>query len=184
VLVTGAAGGVGTAMLQVAAVSGAHVVASARRPELHEQLKKLLAGANADVITPDVEADNGPYDVIVDQVGGPDYLNRVRWLAPRGVLLLVGMMSPPPSEVSPQWLGALMLNRCRIIGTTIRGRTNGEKAILAGDMKTVLPLLAERRLQVPVEAAFPLERYAEAYARLAAPGKLGKIIITNDVSTA
>jgi NADPH:quinone reductase len=178
VLVTGAAGGVGTAMLQVAAVSGAHVIASVRRPELHEQVKALLAGAAADVITPAEEAQSGPYDVIVDLVGGEDYLNRVTWLRSRGTLLMAGILAPPPAAVSPLWLGALMLNRCRVIGTTIRGRTNGEKAILARDMRAVVPLLAQGRLRVPVDSAYPLERFSDAYDRLAGPGKLGKIILT------
>ena len=178
VLVTGAAGGVGTAAVQVAAVSGAEVVASVRRPELHERLKALLGGAALDVITPDVEARSGPYDIIVDLVGGDDHLARVTWLRPRGRLLMVGFLAPPPATVATSWLGALMLNRCQLIGTTIRGRSNGEKAILARDMAAVMPLLAEGRLRVPVDAAFPLERCREAYGRLASPGKLGKIVLT------
>lgn len=178
VLVTGAAGGVGTALLQVAAVSGADVVASVRRPELHERVKALPGGAALDVITPDQEARSGPYDVIVDLVGGDDYLTRVTWLRPCGKLLMVGLLAPPPAAVHPSWLGALMLNRCQLIGTTIRGRTNAEKAILARDMAAVVPLLAEGRLRVPVDSAYPLERCGDGYRRLASPGKLGKVILT------
>ena len=180
VLVTGAAGGVGTALLQVAAVSGADVVASVRRTELHERLKALLGGAALDVITPDQEAGGGPYDVIVDLVGGDDYLTRVTWLRPRGKLLMVGLLAPPPAAVPPSWLGALMLNRCQLIGTTIRGRTHAEKAILARAMAAVVPLLAEGRLRVPVDSAFPLDRCCDAYDRLASPGKLGKIVLTTE----
>jgi NADPH2:quinone reductase len=177
VLVTGAAGGVGTAAVQVAAVSGAHVVASVRRPALHEQVK-ALAGTAVDVITPDQEARSGPYDIIADLVGGDDYLTRVTWLRPRGRLLMLGLLAPPPATVPASWLGALMLNRCRLIGSTIRGRTHAEKAILARAMAAVVPLLAEGRLRVPVDSAFPLDRCCDAYDRLAGPGKLGKIVLT------
>jgi NADPH2:quinone reductase len=178
VLVTGAAGGVGTAMLQVAAVSGAHVVASVRWTELHEQVEMLVGDASVRAVTPEGEAAAGPYDVIVDLVGGAEYLNRVTWLRRHGRLLMVGIMAPP-QPVSPSWLGALMLNRCQVIGTTIRGRSNAEKAVLAAELRTrVVPLLARGRVRVPVDSAFPLERNDEAYGRLAGPGKLGKIVLT------
>jgi NADPH:quinone reductase-like Zn-dependent oxidoreductase len=59
--------------------------------------KALLDGASLDVITPDEEARSGPYDVIVDLVGGEDYLTRVTWLRRRGRLLMVGMLAPPPA---------------------------------------------------------------------------------------
>jgi NADPH2:quinone reductase len=178
VLVTGAAGGVGTAAVQVAAVSGADVVGSVRRPELHDRLKAVMEGAPLNVITPDEEARSGPYDIIVDLVGGDDYLTRVSWLRPRGRLLMLGLLAPPPPTVDISWLGALMLNRCQLIGTTIRGRTNFEKATLARDMAAVVPLLADGRLRVPVDSAFPLDRCHEAYVRLGSPGKLGKIVLT------
>lgn len=71
-----------------------------------------------------------------------------------------------------------MLARAHLIGTTIRGRSPAEKALLAATMRTsVVPLLAQERLRVPVEAAFPLDQFADAYARLAGPGKFGKVIL-------
>ncbi|MFF0524067.1 hypothetical protein ACFYTC_35680 [Actinomadura nitritigenes] len=57
-------------MVQVAAVSGAHVTASVRRPELHARVKALAPDGRADVVTPDQEAAHAPYDVIVELVGG------------------------------------------------------------------------------------------------------------------
>ncbi|WP_261566045.1 alcohol dehydrogenase catalytic domain-containing protein [Frankia gtarii] len=180
VLVTGAAGGVGTAMLQIAAVSGAHVVASVRRTELHEPVKALLGGTNVDVITPDGEKEHGPYNIIVDLVGGEACLDRVMMLARQGTLMVVGLLAPVPTT-APWWLGHLLLQRCRVIGTTIRGRTNAEKATLARDIAgAVVPLLAAGRVRVPVDSTFPLEKWAEAYERLRGPGKLGKIVLAAD----
>ena len=76
VLITGAAGGVGTAMTQVAAVSGAEVVvvASVRRPELHHRVGSLGA---THTVTPDQEAGHGPFDIIVELAGGADCLRRI-----------------------------------------------------------------------------------------------------------
>ncbi|MGW9172268.1 alcohol dehydrogenase catalytic domain-containing protein [Streptomyces decoyicus] len=177
VLITGAAGGVGTAMVQVAAVSGAHAVASVRRPELHHQVKALAPdGTRVDVVTPADEAQHGPYDVIVELVGGQDCLQRVALLRSRGKVLIVGVQA---GATVPLRMFDLMLVRGHLIGTTIRGRTHAEKALLANLVRTsVLPLLAHGRLRVPVDTTFSLDRYADGYARLAGPGKFGKVILT------
>ncbi|MGW2635189.1 alcohol dehydrogenase catalytic domain-containing protein [Streptomyces chattanoogensis] len=177
VLITGAAGGVGTAMVQVAAVSGAHTVASVRRPELHHQVKALAPdGARVDVVTPADEAQHGPYDVIVELVGGQDCLQRVALLRRRGKVLIVGVQA---GATVPLRMFDLMLVRGRLIGTTIRGRTHAEKTLLADVVRTsVVPLLAQGRLRVPVDAVFSLDRYADGYARLAGPGKFGKVVLS------
>ncbi|SHM79699.1 alcohol dehydrogenase catalytic domain-containing protein [Streptomyces yunnanensis] len=176
VLVTGAAGGVGTAMVQVAAASGAHVVASARRPELHGRLKELApAGSTAEVVLPGQEGGRAPYDVVVELVGGEDCLRRVELLRTRGKVLVVGVQG---GAVAPLRMFDLMLARAQLIGTTIRGRSPAEKALLAATVRThVVPLLAEGQLRVPVDAAFPLDRCSDAYARLAGPGKFGKVVM-------
>ncbi|MDX6329983.1 MAG: NADPH:quinone reductase [Streptomycetaceae bacterium] len=51
--------------------------------------------------------------------------------------------------------------------------------MIRGGAATMVPLLAQGRVRVPVDSAFPLDRYTDAYARLAGPGELGKIILTN-----
>ncbi|MFG3258797.1 alcohol dehydrogenase catalytic domain-containing protein [Streptomyces sp. NPDC048172] len=177
VLVTGAAGGVGTAMVQVAAASGARTVASVRRPELHEKVRALAPdGARIGVVNPADEERHGPYDVVVELVGGEECLRRVSLLRSRGTILVVGVQA---GATVPLRMFDLMLVRGRLIGTTIRGRAHPEKALLAELVRTsVVPLLADGRLRVPVDADFPLDRYAEAYARLAAPGKFGKVVLT------
>ncbi|WP_336054455.1 alcohol dehydrogenase catalytic domain-containing protein [Streptomyces sp. CA2R101] len=177
VLITGAAGGVGTAMVQVAAVSGAHTVASVHRPALHHRVTSLAPdGARVDVVTPADEARHGPYDVIVELIGGDDCLQRVGLLRSRGTILIVGVQA---GATVPLRMFDLMLVRGHLIGTTIRGRTHAEKALLADLLRTsVVPLLAHGRLRVPVDTTFSLDRYADAYARLAGPGKFGKVILT------
>ncbi|MFJ5593853.1 alcohol dehydrogenase catalytic domain-containing protein [Streptomyces noursei] len=176
VLVTGAAGGVGTAMVQVAAVAGARVVASVRRPALHDRVGQLApVGGRVEVVVPAEEGERAPYDVIVELVGGEDCLRRVALLRARGKILVVGVQG---GSVAPLRMFDLMLARAQLIGTTLRGRSPAEKALLAATLRTaVVPLLAEGRLRVPVEATFPLDRYADAYARLAGPGKFGKVIL-------
>jgi len=176
ILVTGAAGGVGTAMVQVAAASGAHVVASVRRTELHDRVRELApVGSSVEVVVPEREGGRAHYDVIVELVGGEDCLRRVELLRAQGKILVVGVQG---GTVAPLRMFDLMRARAQLIGTIIRGRPHAEKALLAATVRTsVVPLLAEGRLRVPVDATFPLDRYPDAYARLAGPGKLGKVIL-------
>ncbi|MEV6233236.1 zinc-binding dehydrogenase [Saccharopolyspora shandongensis] len=177
VLVTGAAGGIGTAMVQIAAVSGADVVASVRRTELHGKIASLPAGnGRVDVVTPEGEVDYGPFDIIVELVGGENCLDRVKLLRTGGRFLIVGVQG---GMTAPLKMFELMLKRARLIGTTIRGRSPAEKALLAHRIRThVVPLLEQERIQVPIEATHPLNAYDDAYARLAAPGKFGKVVLT------
>jgi NADPH:quinone reductase-like Zn-dependent oxidoreductase len=66
VLVSGAAGGVGTAGVQLAAAAGAHLTATVRNPDHHDAVRQL--GADV-VIEPGKEGDHGPYDVVLELVG-------------------------------------------------------------------------------------------------------------------
>ncbi|GAB3398947.1 hypothetical protein GCM10027360_95370 [Amycolatopsis echigonensis] len=126
VLVTGAAGGVGTAMIQVAGLAGADVVASVHRAESHAAVRALAPDAT--VVTPDQEEENGPYDVVAELVGGKDCLRRVRWLKPYGRILVIGVGA---GEEASLRLFDLMRVRGRVLGSTIRARSTVEKAALA-----------------------------------------------------
>ena len=68
VLVSGAAGGVGTAGVQLAAATGATVTATVRDRDRHDAVAALGA---ATVIVPGDEAEHGPYDVVLELVGAP-----------------------------------------------------------------------------------------------------------------
>lgn len=176
VLITGAAGGVGTAMLQVAALAGADVVASVRRPETHAAVQALVPDAT--VVTPEQEEEHGPYDIVVELVGGKDCLRRVRWLKPYGRILVIGVGA---GEEASLRLFDLMRARGRVLGSTIRARSTVEKAVLASRVREgLLGALAAGRLTVPVDSVYPLEQARDAYPRLGSPGKLGKVVLRMD----
>ena len=105
VLVTGAAGGVGTAGVQLAHAAGAHVVASARRAEQHEQIKAL--GAD-DAIVPDQTGAHGPYDVVLELVGGPSVPDVLAALGMGGRIAVIGIGAGRSAEID---LSALMYKR-------------------------------------------------------------------------
>jgi NADPH2:quinone reductase len=145
VLITDAAGGVGTAMVQIASVTGAQVVASVRRSEPHEKVKSLVTERDRfTVVTPDGQSGHGPFDVIVELVGGADCLHRVSLLRTGGRFLIVGVQAVMTASLS---MFALMLARAKLIDTTIRGRSDAEKALLAHSIAAkVAPLLGEQRI--------------------------------------
>jgi putative PIG3 family NAD(P)H quinone oxidoreductase len=172
-LVHGAAGGVGTAAVQLGAAAGAHVTATVRNPGLRDGVAAL--GAHS-VIEPEGFAGHGPFDVVLELVGAPNLPDDVGALSTGGRIVVIGIGAGAKAELN---LGALMAKRGRIGASTLRSRPLEEKALTARAMERhVLPLLARGAVRVPVAETFPLDRVAEAYERFAAGGKLGKIVVT------
>jgi NADPH2:quinone reductase len=171
-LVHGGAGGVGTAAIQLGIAIGARVTASVR----NEQLRAQVAALGAEVIAPEGFAEHGPFDVILELVGGPNMAENLQALATRGRITVIGVSAGAKSELN---LLALMGKRARIYGSTLRARPAEEKAITARHLEhEVLPLFDTGRLSVPIAQTFPLGDAAAAYESFAAGGKLGKIVLT------
>lgn len=172
--ITGAAGGVGVAGVQLAGATGAVVTGSVR----HESRHADVAALGATVVGPDAFWDAGPYDVILELIGGPNLDADVKALATDGRVVVIGVGAGAKGAVN---LLALMAARGRIHASTLRVRPLEEKAAAARAVERhVLPLLADRRIQVPIHATFPLQRAADAYESFAAGGKFGKIVLTNE----
>jgi NADPH:quinone reductase len=172
-LVHGAAGGVGTAAVQLGVTAGARVTATVRSPEL----RALVAELGADeVVAPDDFAGPGPFDVVLELVGAPNMTGNVDSLATGGAIVVIGVGAGAHAELD---LHVLMQRRGRISASTLRPRPLEEKAALARQLEThVLPLVAAGRIRVPVAAAFGLDDAAAAYERFGAGGKFGKIVLT------
>ncbi len=171
-LVTGAAGGVGVAAVQLARLKGAEVVASVRRPEL----RRALAELGAKAVAPAQEATAGPYDVVLELVGAADFPAHLAALSTGGRICFIGVAgSGPKTELDAR---QLMGKRAVVRGSTLRARTVAEKAAAARALEadTALPL-AEGRLKVIVSDSYALEECERAYGRFAEGGKLGKIVL-------
>jgi NADPH:quinone reductase len=171
-LVHGAAGGVGTAAVQLGRAAGARVTATVRREQLRPEVERL--GAHA--IAPEGFAEGGPYDVILELVGAGNLAENLQSLATGGRIAVIGVGgSGPRAEIN---LVALMQKRGRILASTLRARPLEEKALVTRRLeREVLPLFETGALTVPVAATFPLGDAEAAYERFEAGGKLGKIVL-------
>jgi putative PIG3 family NAD(P)H quinone oxidoreductase len=172
-LVHGAAGGVGTAGVQLGAAAGAEVVATVRNADVRDEVAAL--GAHS-VVDPESFGDHGPFDVVLELVGAPNIEADIAALALWGRIVVIGIGAGAKANVN---LGALMGRRGVLRASTLRPRPLEEKAMTARAMERhVLPLLHRGALRVPIAASYPLDRVAEAYDRFTAGRKLGKIVVT------
>jgi NADPH:quinone reductase-like Zn-dependent oxidoreductase len=172
-LIHGAAGGVGTAAIQLGAVTGAEVVASVRNPDHRDACAAL--GAHT-VIGAEDFGDHGPFDVILELVGAPNLPADVNALNTLGRIVVIGISAGAKAELN---LGALMGKRGRISASMLRGRSFEDKALAArGVERHVLPLVQRGAVEVPIAETYALDDAPAAYARFAAGGKLGKIVLT------
>jgi len=171
-LVHGAAGGVGSAAVQLAHAAGAAVTATVR----NEAHRAAVAALGATVIAPEGFEDAGPFDVILELVGAPNLPGNLQALDTGGRIVVIGIGAGAKAEVN---LGVLMYKRARILASTLRARPLEQKAQTARALeRDVLPLFESGRLTVPIAATYRFEQAAEAYDHFAAGGKLGKIILT------
>jgi len=173
-LIHGAAGGVGTAAVQLGRAAGARVTATVRDAQLRER----VAALGAEAIAPEGFAEHGPFDVVLELVGATNLADDLGALATGGRIAVIGVGAGAVTEIN---LLALMGKRARIHGSTLRARSLEDKAAAARALERhVLPLLADGTVGVPVAATFPLAEVHEAYERFAAGGKLGKVVLTLD----
>jgi putative PIG3 family NAD(P)H quinone oxidoreductase len=171
-LVHGAAGGVGTAAVQLGHALGAHVTATVRNPDARDAVAEL--GAD-EVIDPEGFEQHGPFDVILELVGAPNLGANVKALNTLGRIAVIGIGAGAKGELN---LAALMGKRGRIMASALRSRPLEEKAATARALeREVLPLFQRGAVRVPVAETFALDDVAAAYERFAAGGKLGKIIL-------
>jgi NADPH2:quinone reductase len=171
-LVHGAAGGVGTAAVQLGRAAGARVTATVRNEDLRGEVARL----GAEAVAPDGFEEHGPFDIVLELVGAPNLAANVGALATGGRIVVIGIGAGAKAELN---LGALMGARASVRGSTLRARPLEEKAIASRAVERhVIPLVERGAVSVQVAETFGLDAVAEAYDRFAAGGKLGKLVLT------
>ena len=173
-LVTGAAGGVGSIGVQLGAAAGATVVASTRNPEFHSTLIELGAAA---AVTPAESKEFGPFDVVLELVGGDGTADSVSALATLGRVVVIGIGAGSKFELD---LRLLMSKRGRIFSSTMRFRPLAERAVVVANVaKRVIPFVESGALIVPIAASYPMPDASHAYDRFASGAKMGKVMLVD-----
>jgi NADPH2:quinone reductase len=173
VCVHGAAGGVGTAAVELAVAAGAEVVATVRNPALRDG----VAALGATVVAPEDVAAAGDFDVILELVGGVNMPANLAALRIGGRIAVIGVGAGARAGID---LYRLMAARGRIHGSTLRPRPLEDKAQAAQQVeRSVLPLADRGAVTVPIAATYPFSEVAAAYQRFEAGGKLGKIVLVD-----
>ena len=172
-LVHGAAGGVGTAAVQLGAAVGARVVATVRSPEVAEAIADLGAEVVLDGEFP--AGMDATANVILELVGSPHFPGNLEVLALRGRIVIVSVAGG--NEIALP-LGSLMQKRATIVGTGLRARPLEEKAAAVRAFeREVVPGLAAGRLRPLVDSVYPADEVTRGFDRLEERGKLGKVLL-------
>lgn len=183
VLVLGAAGGTGTAALQIAKAAGARVIAGASSAAKCALCAQLGADATIDYAKENLRdklkeltAGKGP-DVIFDPVGGELAEAALRSLAWRGRYLVIGFTGGG--------IPALPWNLPLLKGTSIVGVFWGEfvrrePQASAQALAQLARWYAEGKIKPVIDAALPMSEIREAYARMESRRVLGKLLLVNN----
>lgn len=173
VLVTGASGGVGVFATQLARAGGAQVSALVHRPE-----KRAAVTAYADQVvvgeTAEAARAGGPYDLILESVGGAVFAGALQLLAVDGLLVTYGTSADRAStiEVAPYYLkGGGGIYGFYLFHEIERQPAGAGLARLVG-------LLDAGRLDVRIDDVLPIARIGEAAERLWNRGVTGKLVLT------
>ena len=173
VLISGAAGGVGSAALQLVRACGAVPIAVTRDDAPHKQLLQLGA---LEVATVETVTSVAPVDIILELVGAAHLQTAMSVLAPHGRVVVIGIGSGAKVEID---LLSIMTKRLSLMGSTLRSRSREEKTALCMRVTAeLLPHWAAHRIHVPVSQHFRLEEAPAAYDAFATSGKFGKIVLT------
>jgi NADPH:quinone reductase len=177
-LVHGAAGGVGSAAVQLGLVLGARVFGVVRSEATAQAVVELGAEPLPDddfVKAARERTDGRGADVIVELVGAPHFPANLEALALKGRVVVVGVGAGQEATVP---LGRLMQRRAIVRGTVLRPRPLEEKALAVQAFeREVVPALASGRVRPVIDSVYPVDDVHTAFDRLGSRGKTGKVLL-------
>jgi NADPH2:quinone reductase len=179
VLVHGAAGGIGTAAIQLARAMDARVIAVVSSDDKIETAR--AAGAHHIVLADGFLAaakeltDGRGVDVVVDPVGGDRFTDSLRSLAPEGRLLVIGFTAGQIPEVK---VNRLLLGNISVVGVGWGAFWMPDPTYLRTQWAAILPLLESGALAPPIGTRHPLDDVAAALTEIDERRAHGKVTLT------
>jgi NADPH2:quinone reductase len=180
VLIHAVGSGVGTAAAQLAKHLGATVIGTSRSADKLARARTYGVDVGVDTSRTALrDAVSEPVNLVLDVIGGPALADHVALLAPKGRLVILGLMAGRKAEIE---LEPLLHKRLEIIGSVMRSRGPEERAALVGELAERLVPLFEPRdgepvLRPVVDRTYPMEQIAEAHGAMERNENFGKLVI-------
>jgi len=180
-LVHGGTSGIGTMAIKLAAPFGLSVIVTCGSDTKCAAARALGANHAINYNAEDfVEAVNritggNGADVVLDMVAGSYTPRNLDCLAEDGRLVTIAVLGGAKAEVN---MAKVMVKRHVLTGSTLRGRPAEFKAMLADEIAhNVWPMVEDGSLRPAMDRVFPLDRAAQAHARMEAGEHIGKIVL-------
>jgi NADPH:quinone reductase-like Zn-dependent oxidoreductase len=173
VLVTGASGGVGHFAVQLARLAGAHVVGLVRQPGHAGTVRE--AGAHDVAVSEDASAARqyGPYDLVIEGVGGQVLAGVLTMLAPNSTCVVFGATAAP--DVTFQLGPFYVTGGASIYGFMVFHETRYKPA--SEGLARLARLVADGQIQPRIEVEAPWTDVGEVARRLLDRGYTGKAVL-------
>jgi len=181
VLVHGGGSGIGTSAIQLLRAADVHVIVTCGSAEKVARCRELGADAALNYregpFAPAVlELTGGEgVDLVFDSIGAPYLEPHLRCLRTGGRLVLIGLMGGAKAEIN---LGVLLAKRLSLIGSTLRARSEEEKAlIVSGFLERFGEALRTGQIAPVVDRVLPLARAQEAHDVVERSEHFGKVVL-------
>jgi len=180
-LIHGGSSGIGTMAIQLAKAFGSKVIVTVGGQDKVDACLKLGADRAINYKTEDFVAEvkaatgGAGANVILDMVGG-DYVERnYDAAAMDGRIVQIAFLGGPKTTIN---FTKLMVKRLHHTGSTLRPRSNADKAAMVAAIEAkVMPLFREGRIKPLMDSTFPLEKAADAHRRMETSEHIGKIVL-------
>jgi putative PIG3 family NAD(P)H quinone oxidoreductase len=185
VLIHAGGSGVGTAAIQLAHAAGATIYTTAGTAAKREACQQLGATLAIDYRKDDFKAhiqtasQGSGVDVILDPVGASYLVKHLKIMAVGGRLVNIGLMG---GTEAPLDMGLLLGKSLRLIGSRLRSRSDGEKALIIQTFKDRFwSQLESKRLHPVIDRTFPIADAQSAHAYVRQNRNLGKVVLQVEI---